>query len=229
VATLNALLRGLPDIWVHRNEGEDTWNAFDIVGLFADFRSQARSMSVITCFRQLAPCTTIRAMFPTPDGAIRVVAFSVEECPKAPTSGPPLFTFEQFHTLRNEILSILSRYGTVGPNGKLCIPDSVERSTEVWAGNGTHNPDFYVVSDIWNYWSRWIRIECGLHLIKKPLLDELAMTLLPLPSWCLYLALKEGGLTVFSNRILFEGPAFAGCSSVTEIYQRCTLSSHGKQ
>ena len=31
-ATLNVLLRGLPDIWVHRNEGEGTWNAFDIVG-----------------------------------------------------------------------------------------------------------------------------------------------------------------------------------------------------
>jgi hypothetical protein len=31
-ATLNTLLRGLPDIWVHRNEGKDTWSAFDIVG-----------------------------------------------------------------------------------------------------------------------------------------------------------------------------------------------------
>jgi hypothetical protein len=31
-ATLNALLRGLPDIWVRRNEGNDTWSAFDIVG-----------------------------------------------------------------------------------------------------------------------------------------------------------------------------------------------------
>ncbi|HEV2710159.1 MAG TPA: DinB family protein [Edaphobacter sp.] len=31
-ATLNALLRELPDIWVRRNEGKDTWNAFDIVG-----------------------------------------------------------------------------------------------------------------------------------------------------------------------------------------------------
>lgn len=30
--TLNALLRGLPDIWVGRNEGSDTWSAFDIVG-----------------------------------------------------------------------------------------------------------------------------------------------------------------------------------------------------
>ena len=31
-ATLNALLRGLPDTWVRRNEGKDTWSAFDIVG-----------------------------------------------------------------------------------------------------------------------------------------------------------------------------------------------------
>lgn len=31
-ATLNAMLRGLPDIWVRGNEGKDTWNAFDIMG-----------------------------------------------------------------------------------------------------------------------------------------------------------------------------------------------------
>jgi hypothetical protein len=31
-ATLNALLRGLPEIWAKSNEGADTWSAFDIVG-----------------------------------------------------------------------------------------------------------------------------------------------------------------------------------------------------
>jgi len=31
-ASLNALLRGLPDTWVGRNEGRDTWSALDIVG-----------------------------------------------------------------------------------------------------------------------------------------------------------------------------------------------------
>jgi DinB family protein len=37
-AALDALLRGLPDTWTHRNEGGTTWNAFDIVGhlIFAD-------------------------------------------------------------------------------------------------------------------------------------------------------------------------------------------------
>lgn len=37
-ATLNALLRGLPDMWTHSNESKETWSAFDIVGhlVFAD-------------------------------------------------------------------------------------------------------------------------------------------------------------------------------------------------
>ncbi|MGA8028682.1 MAG: DinB family protein [Bryobacteraceae bacterium] len=37
-ATLDALLRGLPNIWVRRNEGNDTWSALDIVShlIFAE-------------------------------------------------------------------------------------------------------------------------------------------------------------------------------------------------
>lgn len=31
-AALNVLLRDLPEMWTHRNEGEGTWSAFDIVG-----------------------------------------------------------------------------------------------------------------------------------------------------------------------------------------------------
>lgn len=31
-AALNALLRDLPESWTHRNEGENTWSPFDIVG-----------------------------------------------------------------------------------------------------------------------------------------------------------------------------------------------------
>jgi hypothetical protein len=31
-ATLDALLRGLPDEWTAANEGEDTWSPFDVIG-----------------------------------------------------------------------------------------------------------------------------------------------------------------------------------------------------
>ena len=46
-ATLNSLLRELPDTWVLRNEGTDTWTAFDIVshlivGERTDWRSRLR-------------------------------------------------------------------------------------------------------------------------------------------------------------------------------------------
>ena len=30
-AVLDALLRGLPEPWMHENEGPDTWSAFDVV------------------------------------------------------------------------------------------------------------------------------------------------------------------------------------------------------
>jgi hypothetical protein len=35
-AALNALLRGLPEIWVMSNEGDGTWSAFDVVGHLID-------------------------------------------------------------------------------------------------------------------------------------------------------------------------------------------------
>ena len=31
-ATLNSLLRDLPDAWIVSNEGPDTWSPFDVVG-----------------------------------------------------------------------------------------------------------------------------------------------------------------------------------------------------
>jgi hypothetical protein len=31
-AALDALLRDLPDAWTSRNEGQNTWSAFDVVG-----------------------------------------------------------------------------------------------------------------------------------------------------------------------------------------------------
>jgi hypothetical protein len=31
-AALDALLRGLPEVWTLRNEGENTWSAYDVVG-----------------------------------------------------------------------------------------------------------------------------------------------------------------------------------------------------
>jgi hypothetical protein len=31
-AVLDTLLRGLPEAWLHANEGSETWSPFDVVG-----------------------------------------------------------------------------------------------------------------------------------------------------------------------------------------------------
>jgi hypothetical protein len=31
-ATLDALLRGLPEVWINQNEGANSWNVFDVLG-----------------------------------------------------------------------------------------------------------------------------------------------------------------------------------------------------
>jgi len=35
-AALNALLRDLPETWTHRNEGNGTWNVFEVIGHLID-------------------------------------------------------------------------------------------------------------------------------------------------------------------------------------------------
>jgi hypothetical protein len=45
------------------------------------------------------------------------------------------------------------------------------------------------------------------------------------PGWCVYLALHEGGLTVFGDRILFEGTLFAGADSIDGLGTRCETTS----
>ncbi|HVR10908.1 MAG TPA: DinB family protein [Thermoanaerobaculia bacterium] len=46
---LDGLLRDLPEAWTHRNEGEDTWNVFEVVGHLihgerADWMPRARTV-----------------------------------------------------------------------------------------------------------------------------------------------------------------------------------------
>jgi hypothetical protein len=41
------------------------------------------------------------------------------------------------------------------------------------------------------------------------------------PGWCVYFALTEGGLTVFPDRILYEGGLFSGSASIDDLGNRC--------
>jgi hypothetical protein len=56
-ATLNALLRGLPNVWVRCNEGKDTWSAFDILGhlIFGDRTDWMPRMRIILEYGEMRP------------------------------------------------------------------------------------------------------------------------------------------------------------------------------
>jgi hypothetical protein len=147
---------------------------------------------------------------------VRVIAFSREECPFSNRD----HTWQQFHLFRNGVLDILSSYGSVGPLGKMPILDSYEESQLAWHAS-ERSPDFFVVDD--DMYGMSVRVEAAYTLAKPVLLEELVMFLKQCKEWCVYLALTKGGLWVFDDRILFEGPFFEGCRSVEDLYHRCAL------
>jgi len=152
---------------------------------------------------------------------VKVIAFSREECP---FDKPREHTWRQWHSFRNHVLDILSRYGTVGPMGKMPMLDTREESDNEWQV-ANKNSDFFVVDD--DTYGNAVRVEAACTLVKPLLLQEVAMLLAPLPDWSVYLALRKGGLWIFHDRILFEGDFFAGCCSVSDLYHRCALGADG--
>lgn len=151
--------------------------------------------------------------------AVRVIAFSRDECPFDKSRE---HTWQEWHSLRNQVLDILSRYGSVGQMGKMPILDTYEESNAAWRG-ASKRPDFFVVDD--DMYGNSVRVEADCTLVKPMLLHELLMLLAPLRDWSVYMALIKGGLWVFHDRILLEGDFFADCCSVTDLYHRCALGA----
>jgi hypothetical protein len=104
--------------------------------------------------------------------------------------------------------------------GEMPILENWEASESAWK-MATANPDFFVVDDMWNQWSRWNRVQASPWRVSTALLVGVTQMLPRFPNWCVYFALVEGGLTVFEDRILFEGALFAGSSSIEELSSRC--------
>jgi hypothetical protein len=108
--------------------------------------------------------------------------------------------------------------------GEMPLLSDWESSEAKWQSE-TPEPDFFVVDDMWNEWSRWNRVEASPWHVNATLLADLVRMVQDFPGWCVYLALSEGGLTVFGDRILFEGALFAGADSIDDLGTRCETTS----
>lgn len=100
--------------------------------------------------------------------------------------------------------------------GEMPILETWSESNEAWKA-ATKKPDFFVVDDMWDERSRWVRVEASPKLVNTALLLELVRLLKDFRDWCVYLALVQGGLTVFANRIFYEGQLFAEARSVNDL------------
>jgi len=154
--------------------------------------------------------------------SVLVIPFSKEQCPFDKNH---VHTWQEWHSFRNAVLDILLRYGTVGPSGKLPILETYEESTNEWHA-ANPKPDFFVVDD--DMYGNSVRVEANTVLVKPPLLSELLMLLIPLCDWSVYLALGNGGLWVFRDRVLLEGSLFADCVSLDDLYHRCALGADSR-
>ena len=74
---------------------------------------------------------------------MRVMVFSKAECPFLNRE----HTWQEFYTFRNGVVDILSRYGSVGPEGKMPILATYEESLDERAG-GTSDPIFLLLTTI---------------------------------------------------------------------------------
>ena len=92
--------------------------------------------------------------------AVRVIAFSREECPFDKTRE---HTWQEWHSFRNHVLDILSRYGSVGQMGKMPILDTYEESNDAWEST-SKRPDFFVVDD--DMYGNSVRVEGDCTLVK---------------------------------------------------------------
>ena len=155
--------------------------------------------------------------------SVRVVPFTKDQYTPADKSGPPLFSWREFYGFRNDLLSVLGRYGSVGPEGEMPIHWTFKASKRAWK-SGTRNPDFFVVSDMYNQYDRWNRVEADPWRTTAETLHDVIAMVRRWPGWCVYMALIQGGLTILGDRVLYEGDLFAEAATEEELGLRCAMT-----
>jgi hypothetical protein len=137
----------------------------------------------------------------TSEPPFRVVPFAKHEYTPSDYSAPQ-YTWKEFYRFRNALLRVLKPYGTIGPMGELPILEDWETSERAWNNeDASSNPDFFVVSDMYNQHDRWNRVEASASLVSADLLQDVIAMLWAFPKWSVYF--------------------FAGARSIEEVSERC--------
>jgi len=149
--------------------------------------------------------------------------YDTTECDGDPLN--PTVSWQQYYSFRNQLLSVLRPFGSVGPMGECRITEDADGPPEPWPVETSH-PDFFVLDDWLNNCSFWIKIETDNKFVTVSVLQALHDVLKTMPAhWAIGIATGEGYILLFADKIMTDGPQFESCATVKEVLQRCSAGA----
>jgi hypothetical protein len=131
------------------------------------------------------------------------------DAPEVNYEGPPLITWRDFYGFRNCVLNVLRAFGSAGPMGDVDLAAESEDGP-VFIGDVVHDPEFFVVDDMYNEHDRISTVECDAGKITAGVMHELLKMLEGFSGWQVSFSLGDSGILVFRDKVLKGGAAILG-------------------
>jgi hypothetical protein len=148
---------------------------------------------------------------------------SYYEIPQMDYEQPPLVTWKDFYGFRNQVIRLLSVFGTAGPLGEVDL-SADEEDQPCFSPEIVEEPDFLVVDDMYNEHDKVSMVECTPASIDAVVIESLAAMMRVFPGWRVHFALGDSGVVISSDAVLVGGRRFWDCASVVELSERCQKS-----
>ena len=134
---------------------------------------------------------------------------------------PDVVSWQDFYTTRNLVLQVCRKFGSVGPMGECIITEEGDEPSDPWPVED-ENPQFFVVEKWDHDGQRFIRVETDPPFITIHFLVDMIAMLSTLPDhWGVGVAIGDGYLMIFADKIMIEGPRLESCSDVRSLLDVC--------
>jgi hypothetical protein len=115
------------------------------------------------------------------------------EIEKTSYQQPAQFDWRAFYGFRNEVIGVLSRFGTAGPSGEVDLLTDDDEAPK-FIGNHVRKPDFFVVDDMYNGHDKISIVECGVRHVNADVIRALVNMAHGFPGWYVILNMSDSGL-----------------------------------
>lgn len=134
---------------------------------------------------------------------------------------------EQYHEVRNGVVRVCRRHGTVGPLGERLAPPTTDNPLGRWEKGSPSHPTYYILTDQLNDLEPYVYLETESSGVHADWLVDLASELRRWRGWRAATRLTRAGrelrgyLIVAPDKLLVTGPLFQPCTSAFGVIQAC--------